>query len=276
MFSRVEAFGQSDAGCVRAVNEDDFVCLDLSSAVSTEPPVSFLLAVADGIGGHAGGAIASAMAVQILREEIRKVDGIDPRTYLNDVFLKVNRMIFDRAAREPAHAGMGTTLVAAIGRGEDVAIANVGDSRAYLYRDGDLRQLTVDHSWAGEQRRRKTLTEHEISRSPFRSMITRSLGYAGEVAVDTYYIKSAENDILLFCTDGLYGLVPENRIANILRKHAEPQKACVALIAAAKEEGGDDNITVVIAAYRDVKSAPTVRLSDTVRIPPSSEKSWQP
>jgi len=273
VFPRIEAFGQSDAGCVREVNEDNFLCLDFSPEIAGTRPASFLLAVADGIGGHAGGAVASAMAVQILREDIRRVDGIDPRTYLDGVFRKVNRMIFERASREPVFAGMGTTLVAAIGRGEHVFLANVGDSRAYLFRDDDLRQLTDDHSWAGEQRRRNLLSEQEIRRSPFRSMITRSLGYNENVAVDTFAVQAGEDDVLLFCTDGLYGLVPEKRIAKILKKHREPKSACAALIAEAKDAGGDDNITVIVALYRESKSGPTVRLSDTVRIPPVPEKS---
>lgn len=272
MFPRIEAFGRSDAGCVREVNEDDFLCLDLSPAGAGTRPASFLLAVADGIGGHTGGAIASSMAVQILREDIKRVDGIDPRMYLDDIFRKANRLIFERASREPVFAGMGTTFVAAIGRGERVFLANVGDSRAYLFRDGDLRQLTEDHSWAGEQRRRHLLSEQEIRRSPFRSMITRSLGYNENVAVDTFDVQAGEDDIFLFCTDGLYGLVSEKRIAKILKKHREPKSACDALIAAAKDAGGDDNITAVVVSYRESKSAPTVRLSDTVRIPPVPEK----
>jgi serine/threonine protein phosphatase PrpC len=273
VFPRIEAFGQSDAGCVREVNEDNFLCLDLSPETAGVRPASFLLAVADGIGGHAGGSVASAMAVQILREDIRKVDGIDPRTYLDNVFRKVNRMIYERASREPDHTGMGTTLVAAIGRGEHIFLANVGDSRAYLLRDGDLRQLTEDHSWAGEQRRRNLLSEQEIRRSPFRSMITRSLGYTENVAVDTFDVAAGENDVFLFCTDGLHGLVPEKRIARILKKHPEPKSACDVLIAAAKEAGGDDNVTAVVVSYRESKSGPTVRLSDTVRIPSVPEKS---
>jgi len=272
VFPRIEAFGLSDAGCVREINEDNFLCLDLSPETAGSRPASFLLAVADGIGGHAGGSVASAMAVQVLREDIKRVDGVDPRAYLDNVFREANRIIFERATREPVYAGMGTTLVAAIGRGERVFLANVGDSRAYLYRDGELRQLTEDHSWAGEQRRRKLLSEQEIRKSPFRSMITRSLGYNENVVVDTFDVPTGEDDVLLFCTDGLYGLVPEKRIIKTLKKHREPKIACDALIAAAKAAGGDDNITVIVASYRDSKSGLTVRLSDTVRIPPLPEK----
>lgn len=273
MVPRIEAFGQSDAGCVRDVNEDNFICLDLSAGPAGGGPGSFLLAVADGIGGHAAGSVASAMAVQILREEIRNSDGPDPRTRLDDVFHKANRLIFERAARDPACAGMGTTLTAAIGKGENVAVANVGDSRAYLFREGELRQLTEDHSWAWEQRRRKLLSEQDIRRSPFRSMITRSLGYLEAVQVDLFDVHPEADDLLLFCTDGLHGIVPEKRIVKILHKHAEPKAACASLIEAAKKEGGDDNVTVVLARFRNAKNGATIRLSDTVRIPALPGKS---
>lgn len=272
MVPLIEAFGQSDAGCVREVNEDNFVCLDLSSPSAGGGPGSFLLAVADGIGGHAAGSVASAMAVQILRDEFRRFDGSDPRTRLGEVLVKVNRLIFERAAREPAFNGMGTTLTAAVGRGERLAVANVGDSRAYLFRDGDLRQLTEDHSWAWEQRRRKLLSEQEIRRSPFRSMITRSLGFVEEVQVDLFDVQAEVDDVLLFCTDGLYGLVPDKRMTKILNKHADLKDACGALIDAAKKEGGEDNVTVVLARFKDSKNGPTIRLSDTVRIPALPEK----
>lgn len=272
MYPRIEAFGQSDAGCVREVNEDNFLCLDLSTAPAGSEPAAFLLAVADGIGGHAGGAVASAMAVQILREEIERVDGVDPRSYLDHVFRKANRLIFERASREPVYAGMGTTLVAAIGKGERLFLANVGDSRAYLFRGGDLRQLTEDHSWAGEQRRRRLLSEHEIRQSPFRSMITRSLGYQQNVIVDTFDVEACGDDVFLFCTDGLYGLVMEKRMSRVLRKHPDPKAACAALIAEAKAAGGDDNITVVVASFKEPGDAPAVRPYDTVRIPPFPEE----
>lgn len=271
MVPRIEAFGQSDAGCVREVNEDNFVCLDLSAGPSGGGPGSFLLAVADGIGGHAAGSVASGMAVQILREGFREVNGMDPRTRLDEVFHRVNRLIFERASHDPACAGMGTTLTAAVGKGGKAALANVGDSRAYLFRDGDLRQLTEDHSWAWEQRRRKLLSEQDIRRSPFRSMITRSLGYVEDVQVDVFDLLLEAGDLLLFCTDGLHGFVPEKRIAKILHKQAVPKAACAALIEAAKKEGGDDNITVVLARFAEAKEGATVRLSDTVRIPPFPE-----
>jgi len=246
----VELFGQSDVGCVRKVNEDNFLCLDLSVGSNVVPPPSFLLAVADGLGGHAGGAVASAMAVKILYEEFQAVDGNDPRAFLNGVFLKANRAIFDRAARESVHAGMGTTLAAAFIWGEKAVIANVGDSRVCLFRGGELSQVTVDHSWAAEQRRRGLLSDREIRRSSFRAMITRSLGYAENVDVDTFEFGIADSDVLLLYTDGLYGILPEKKIMKILKTNRDPKAAGEALIAAAKDGGGDDNITVIVVAFR--------------------------
>jgi len=269
---RIDAFGLSDAGCVREVNEDNCLCLDLSKDGVRPDPSFFLLAVADGIGGHAGGSVASALAVQTLRENIRPGDGFDPKARLTDSFLKANRLIYDQAVREPLLAGMGTTMTAAIVEGERIAAANVGDSRLYLLRDGDLSQVTEDHSWAAEQRRRSLLSESDIQRSPFRSMITRSLGYLEDVEVDTFALSAGAGDVLMFCTDGLHGLVPGKKIARILKKHPEPKAACFALIEAAKNAGGDDNITVVVARFEEIKNGQTIRLSDTVRLPPAREK----
>jgi len=271
MHLRIEAFGLSDAGCVREVNEDNFLCLDLSVGTAGLPAVSFLLAVADGIGGHAGGSVASALAVETLRREVRKASEIDPKSGLTGAFQQANRTIFERALQEPVLKGMGTTLVAAIVAKTKIMAANVGDSRSYLYRDGDLTQLTEDHSWAAEQRRRNLLSEKDIRQSPFRSMITRSLGYSEEVMVDTFTVEAEEDDVLLFCTDGLYGLVPGKRIVKILKKHPEPKASCFALIEAAKDAGGEDNITVVIARFIEVKDERAIRMSDTVRLPPFPE-----
>jgi serine/threonine protein phosphatase PrpC len=247
---RLDFFGQSDTGCVRSVNEDGYLCLGLSADSALAPPDSYLLAVADGLGGHAGGAIASAMAVEILSGEFRTVDGNDPAAFLNRVFLKVNRAIFDRSAREAVHAGMGTTLAAAYICGGKALIANVGDSRVYVFRDDALSQVTTDHSWAAEQRRRRLLGEREIRKSPFRAMITRSLGYAESLDVDLFDLAIAEGDVLLLCTDGLNVTLPDKRIAKILKAGGEPKSAVEALVAAAKDAGGNDNITVVLAACR--------------------------
>ena len=268
MFPRIEAFGRSDVGCVREVNEDNFLCLDLSPhGPPGLLPEAFLLAVADGIGGHAGGSVASDLAVQTLRAEVQNLDGRDPKDCLLDVFQKANRLIFEKSVREPVLTGMGTTLSAAIVTGTRVAVANVGDSRLYLFRDGDLSRVTEDHSWAAEQRRRNFLSEHDIRHSPFRSMITRSLGYAEEVKVDAFAVEAEEDDVLLFCTDGLYGLVQGKRIAKILKKNRDPKEASRALIEAAKNGGGDDNVTVVIARFSPFKSGRPAFSSDTVSLP---------
>jgi serine/threonine protein phosphatase PrpC len=211
--------------------------------------------------------VASHLAVQTLRAEVRNLNGRDPRECLLEVFQRANRLIFEKSVREPDLTGMGTTLAAAIAAGTRVVVANVGDSRLYLFRDGDLSQVTEDHSWAAEQRRRKLLSEHDIRQSPFRSMITRSLGYAEEVIVDTFAVEAEEDDVLLFCTDGLYGLVPVKRIARILKKSRDPKAACQALIETAKKEGGDDNVTVVIARFSPSRTGRPAFSSDTVRLP---------
>jgi len=245
---RFDLYAQSDTGHVRNVNEDSFLSLDLSTVSPSASRDAFLLAVADGLGGHAGGAIASAMAVKILQTEGGDIDGNDPGAFLDGAFAKANRAIFARAVREPACAGMGTTMAAALIWEAKAHIANVGDSRVYLFRAGGLSRLTSDHSWAAEQRRRRLLSERQIRTSPFRAMITRSLGYAETVAVDLFDRTIAEGDILLLSTDGLHGILPEKRIARILETCSDPKAAGRTLIEEAKDAGGNDNITVVLAA----------------------------
>lgn len=245
---RFELFGQSDIGHVRSVNEDGFLILELSAVSSSGPLGAYLLAVADGLGGHAGGAVASSMAVDILQEEFRSFDGGGPGPFLEDAFGKINRAIFSRADREPACAGMGTTMAAALLLEDTAYVANVGDSRVYLFRDGGLSRITSDHSWAAEQRRRRLLSERQIRTSPFRAMITRSLGYAETVAVDLFDRTIAESDVLLLSTDGLHGILPEKRIARVLETSPDPESAGRTLIEEAKNAGGDDNITVVLAS----------------------------
>lgn len=247
---RFDLYAQSDVGHVRSVNEDSFLVLDLSTVFPSAPREAFVLAVADGLGGHAGGAIASAMAVKILQEACAAFDEKDPGAFLNGAFEEANRAIFARAAREPACAGMGTTMAAALIRDGNAVIANVGDSRVYLFRDGGLSLLTSDHSWAAEQRRRRLLNERQIRTSPFRAMITRSLGYAETVAVDLFDRKVDEGDILLLSTDGLHGILPESRIVRILETSPDPESAGRILVEEARDAGGNDNITVVLAAAR--------------------------
>jgi protein phosphatase len=246
--------GCTDIGRQRPLNEDSFFCGGLAGPETRFNP-AVLLAVADGIGGHAAGAVASALAVDTLKAEVaeRLVAGAAPadgEAILQEASLRANREILQKAAAEAGLAGMGTTLVAALVFGETASVSNVGDSRLYLARDGTLDQITRDHSWAAEQLRKAGLSETEAIRSPFRNMVTRSIGCAASVSVDTFRVALRPGDRLLLCSDGLHGCVKDKEILRILHKHESPEAACAALLAAADKAGGRDNITAVVALTR--------------------------
>jgi serine/threonine protein phosphatase PrpC len=247
----LDLFGRTDPGRVREDNQDSFLCLDLAAGADIAPPFPWLLAVADGIGGHAGGAQASDLAIRTLEQEMRVGAGAaEPVTLLERAFQKANRLIFEAAAKVPNSAGMGTTLVAALVGPRSAFVANVGDSRAYLVRAGRLYPISQDHSWAAEQRRLKVLTAEEIARSPFRTLVTRSLGYENELKVDTFQVELEEGDDLFLCSDGLHGQVPEKAVGKLFRKARRIDDLCARLIEAANKAGGPDNITAVVGRVR--------------------------
>ena len=261
----IEAFGRSDRGCTREKNEDDFLCLDLTAA-GESADFAWLLAVADGIGGHTGGAQASTIAVQTLEQEFAGPSGRNaaPREILERVFEKANGRIFEAASRMEDASGMGTTLVAALIGSGDAWVANVGDSRAYLLRRGRLLQITQDQSWASEQRRKKTMSEKDIRSSPFRTMVTRSLGFAKQVEVDVFPIKLETGDALLLCSDGLYGALPEKKLRRLLKKSAPLKDTSAELLRLANKKGGPDNITAVLARLHPENAVRRGAAADTV------------
>jgi len=268
---QLEAFGHTDVGQTRGWNEDNYLCLDLNErGVFPWRPLQ-LMAVADGIGGHAGGELASSLAVDVLRETIlsRLGNGGPPpdlRELLKDANETANARIFAAASADEDCKGMGTTLAAVLVAGDRAVISNVGDSRVYLVRENALRQVSQDHSWAAEQLRLKILTEQEIRKSPFKNMITRSLGYDAKIEADTFEMVLLEDDYLLLCTDGLYGLVDTELIAKTVKRKKTPEKICRKLIQKANLNGGRDNITAVVAHVQSGLQAPKAPLSDTVKI----------
>lgn len=222
----------SEIGRVRDHNED---------AVLAEPP---LFVVADGLGGHEAGEVASSLAVETLRDHApRRPDS----KALARAVRAANREVI-RAAREGiGRQGMGTTLTAAIVEGTTIAIAHVGDSRAYLLRDGTIRQLTEDHSMVADMVRRGTITAEESRYHPNRSVITRALGTDPNMVADTYDTVAEPGDILMLASDGLTGMVEDPDIAAIVKRHeADLQQAVRSLAEAANAAGGHDNISVVL------------------------------
>ena len=227
----VEKAARSDVGRQRQGNEDSFL------------ERSPLFAVADGMGGARAGEVASRIAVEQFDD--LNDDGT-PEERLAEVARAANRQIYKMAQEDSAHAGMGTTFTAALVTGKEIAIGHVGDSRLYRLRDGELERLTHDHSLVEEFVRQGKLTPAEAEVHPQRSIITRALGPEPEVEVDTYTHSGRAGDVYLLNSDGLTGMINEDQVAEILRERESLEDAAEKLIAAANENGGKDNITVVL------------------------------
>jgi PPM family protein phosphatase len=232
MLRVAEHFEQSDTGRQRRANEDHFLA---------RAP---LFVVADGMGGAQAGEVASGIAAETFAGGLPPEGS--PEERLAARVLDANRRIFELSQSDHERAGMGTTCTAAYVDGGGVAFAHVGDSRAYLWRDGELTRLTRDHSLVDELVRRGKLTEEEAAEHPQRSIITRALGPEPDVEVDTFTQPAQEGDVVLLCSDGLTSMVSEGEVASILREAGDLRSAGRALVAAANDAGGRDNITVVL------------------------------
>lgn len=219
-------------GRIRQTNED---------AYHVDPS---LLVVADGMGGHAAGEVASGLAVRMLATW---PDWSNPAHELRSSFIQANEAIFARAQADPAQAGMGTTVTAAYMSRGQLYYAHVGDSRLYLLRDGVLSRLTSDHSVVGELQRIGGLTESEARVHPQRNILTRALGIPGVPEVDQGMIVLQLHDRLLLCTDGLHGVLVDEDLAQVLVQATDPRLAAEQLVSAANARGGPDNITVIVA-----------------------------
>jgi serine/threonine protein phosphatase PrpC len=230
--------GETNPGRKRRRNEDAFVC---------EPP---LFAVADGMGGAQAGEIASSLAAAAIAGGLNgeQVASADAEQLVVRLIQEANRRVHQRATNDAAASGMGTTLTVALARSDDVvAIGHVGDSRAYLLRDSTLEQLTDDHSLVAELVRRGELSPEEAEVHPQRSVITRALGTDPDVDVDVFSIEGKSGDIFLLCSDGLSTMVDPDEIGEIVtRNRGSFEVATRALIKAANERGGEDNITAVL------------------------------
>jgi protein phosphatase len=236
-------FSHSDTGRQRRANEDAYLAR------------SPLFVVADGMGGAQAGEVASQTAVETFERGLDDGDGASAEQLLADRVREANARIHEMSYSQRELAGMGTTITAAYVGEHDIAIAHVGDSRAYRLRDGELERLTEDHSLVEEMRRRGQLTAQEADEHPQRSIITRALGPESDVAVDTYSWSGAAGDVYLLCSDGLTSMVPEVQVAALMRGGATLRDAGRALIDAANNAGGRDNITVVLFRLEEVAEA---------------------
>ena len=230
----------TDIGHVREGNEDSFL--------AEEP----LFAVADGMGGHRGGEVASSLALETIERMFARGEG-----ELVEQVREANRAVFERSTLDRAVAGMGTTLTAALLEGDHIRLAHVGDSRAYLVRDGRLRLLTEDHTLVHRMVLEGELTEAEAEVHPHRSILTRALGVDPDVEVDEITLEVRAGDRLLLCSDGLTGMLPEPRVEEILGAEVEPQRAVDRLIREANDAGGVDNITAIVIALTDADIDPS-------------------
>lgn len=227
---------KTDVGRVRQGNEDSYLV--------KEP----LFAVADGMGGHIAGDVASATAVDLIAE---RADESMPRNTaeLASIVRGANTAIWEKAQNDPALRGMGTTCTLALLNEHEIHIAHVGDSRAYLYRGQELSQVTEDHTLVSRMVREGRLKPEEAERHPQRSIITRALGVDADVEVDELSLEVAEGDRLLLCSDGLTSMIGHDDLHEVLSTQADPNAAAEELVARALEAGGEDNVTVVLIDF---------------------------
>jgi protein phosphatase len=228
----------TDSGLVREANEDAYV---------SEPLV---FAVADGMGGHRAGEVASEIASRIVRERLSS--GAANVDVVVAAVLEANAAIFQAAHTNPAQQGMGTTVTALVvlsataDEPEQLALVNVGDSRTYLHRDGELTRVTVDHSYVQELVATGHITEAEARTHPRRNIVTRALGIEPTVRVDAWVLPIVAADRYILCSDGLVDEVPDHEIADIAGGMPDPQRAADELVAMANRHGGRDNVTVIV------------------------------
>jgi len=243
---KTQVFGLTDIGRRRENNQDQLLVNDALG----------IYAVADGMGGHAAGEVASQIAIEALHDAM-SADRWQPGSAspqeifqkLEEAFKEGNRRICEAVITRGEWRGMGTTIVAMVASGDKALIGHVGDSRAYLLREGRLVRLTNDHSWVSEQVRLGLLTDEEAHKHPMRNIITRALGNRDQLEVDVTQESILPDDLFLLCSDGLSSMLSDEEIRQTLCEQLQdPEKACKTLVEQANAQGGDDNITVVVLA----------------------------
>jgi PPM family protein phosphatase len=231
------AAARTHVGRIRTTNEDAYgLCLDAG-----------VFAVCDGMGGAAAGEVASRIAVDTVVERLCQMNSHEDRLKeMEDAIDAANQLVHARSEKESALHGMGTTLVALSICNGHALIAHVGDSRCYLYRQGELIRETKDHSLVDEQVRLGQLTQDQADRSPLRNVITRAIGTQRSVSPEMLEMDLEKGDVLLLCSDGLTREVPDERIAGMLGEEGDLESLCERLVGAAIESGGRDNVTCVV------------------------------
>ena len=244
----------TNVGRVRPVDEDSLLAMELQTAFLSQPRTRLLLMVADGMGGHRRGDVASKIAVQrvarILLPMLASEEEIPRATYhsaLQEAVVEANQAVFEKAQSSPEYEGMGTTATLAIVDGQSLHVANVGDSRAYIVNKREICQVTRDHSLVQEMVDRGQITPEEARHHPKKNVITMVLGVYAQVAPDIGCLTVEPGDKVLLCCDGLVNHVEDPEIHRVVVETSDPQKACEILVALANKDGGKDNISVVLA-----------------------------
>lgn len=238
--------GATDIGRKRKTNQDS-ICLDHNHQ---------FFAVADGMGGHNGGDVASQLSVKVMPDYFIKNKSQDPQILMKDMIQEVNRSILTKAQQTPELQGMGTTVCAIHFAGPTLVIGNVGDSRAYMVNNNHIYQMTRDHSFVQEKLNMGIYSREEAVQDPQKNVLVRSVGFEADLLVDVFHYRICKNDIFLICSDGLHGKVSDGDILHIVQRNiADPSKCQLAdveravneLIKQANENGGQDNISVILA-----------------------------
>lgn len=265
----VEFAGATDAGRVRTVNEDSFHVGELGNR-------QIAAVVADGMGGHKTGEVASQKAVDIMRRELERGRSHPPATIAR-AMQTANLAIYDYAAEHPENLGMGTTCTVVVLDDQVGLVAHVGDSRAYLLRDGELRQLTLDHTWVADRVRQGILSEDEAKQHRWRNVITNALGSNPEIRLELLHFEVRPGDTVLLCSDGVSMLLAPEVLKRLLSEHS-PAEASARMLEEANRRGSPDNVTAVVLRVNDVETRPkkyalpegrafeaaTVRLGETM------------
>lgn len=262
---------RSDRGRKRDRDEDSLAVVHMQAIYESKGAQSVLLVVADGMGGHRAGEVASQLAVQglitTLTPDLVKEPPQDICALMASAIEGINRTLLDHVQAHPDYHGMGTTITSAVIMGPRLHIGHVGDSRAYILNGNHIRQVTRDHSLVQEMIDSGQLSREEARVHPQKHIITRAVGILPQVKVDSHIENLYEGDILLLCCDGLTDMLTDEEILSIMNDHDDPQAMCDALIEHANEKGGSDNISVIIFRCDDLPNREEV-LSEETRLKP--------
>ena len=231
----------TDVGRMRSQNQDN-----VYGTTSPIGPLPNLFLVADGMGGHNAGDYASRRAIELVKESVEQSPGTEPVEVLRTAITTANDMLLSEARQQEEKSGMGTTFVAATIVNEELLVANVGDSRLYVLHDGQLRQITLDHSLVEEMVRTGSMSQEMAYHHPKKHMITRAVGAEDKVDIDFFDVSLFGDEIILLCSDGLSNMVEDDRIRELLLTKESAQQRAESLVQAANQKGGRDNITVIV------------------------------